>query len=166
VSRDRHSVQEETPSADTGERGFLLLRVRCLDDVPLEALPDLLGDLERVRAKAWVRMLTTTQAARAEVSREAASPLLTVSEVAALLRFSPGHVYELVRSRILPAVRHGRSIRLRREDVEAWQARHQTGRVDSAGFRAASSRATALGTASTSRPGGGPGQRRERKERG
>ncbi len=47
-----------------------------------------------------------------------ASRYLTVSEVAALLRVSNMTVYRLVSSGALPAVRVGRSVRLRAEDVD------------------------------------------------
>jgi excisionase family DNA binding protein len=39
--------------------------------------------------------------------------LLTVPEVADLLRCTTGHVYELIRAGELPAVRHGKSIIVR-----------------------------------------------------
>jgi excisionase family DNA binding protein len=45
---------------------------------------------------------------------------LTVSEVAALLRVSNMTVYRLVSSGALLAVRVGRSVRLRAEDVEEY----------------------------------------------
>lgn len=55
--------------------------------------------------------------------------ILTVAEVAAMLKFSKSQVYELakactrtgeVRENPLPCVRIGSSVRFRREDVEAW----------------------------------------------
>jgi len=44
-------------------------------------------------------------------------PILTVRETAELLKCSPGHVKNLNKRRILPAVRIGRRIRFRRETV-------------------------------------------------
>jgi excisionase family DNA binding protein len=46
--------------------------------------------------------------------------LLTASEVADLLRVSSMTVYRLIRSGELPAVRVGRSYRVRREDLDAY----------------------------------------------
>ena len=58
--------------------------------------------------------------------------ILTVKEVAALLRVSRWHVYELVKQRTksgdvrenpLPCVRLGKSVRFRKNDVEEWVER-------------------------------------------
>jgi excisionase family DNA binding protein len=55
--------------------------------------------------------------------------LLTVSEVAAMLRISKGQVYEMtkkrtrtgeVRSNPIPSLRIGSSVRFRKSDVENW----------------------------------------------
>jgi excisionase family DNA binding protein len=46
--------------------------------------------------------------------------LLTVNEVADLLRVSRMTVYRLIKEREIPALRVGRSYRLREEDVNAY----------------------------------------------
>ena len=55
--------------------------------------------------------------------------ILTVDEVAALLRISERHVYEMSRKRtrsgdirqdLIPCLRLGSSVRFRKSDVEAW----------------------------------------------
>lgn len=55
--------------------------------------------------------------------------ILTVDEVAALLRMSKSQVYELAKTRTrsgdirtnpLPVLRIGSSVRFRRADIEAW----------------------------------------------
>lgn len=55
--------------------------------------------------------------------------ILTVTEVAAMLKFSKSQVYELAKARTrtcevrenpLPVVRIGSSVRFRKSDVEAW----------------------------------------------
>lgn len=55
--------------------------------------------------------------------------ILTVEEVAALLRVSKWHVYELAQQRTksgdlrehpLPCIRLGKAVRFRRSDLEAW----------------------------------------------
>jgi excisionase family DNA binding protein len=51
---------------------------------------------------------------------------LTVAEVAAQLRVSNMTVYRLVQARQLPAVRVGRSYRIREEDVDRYLAQQYT----------------------------------------
>ena len=51
---------------------------------------------------------------------ESRSRFVTVSEVAALLRVSNMTVYRLVQAGQLPAVRVGRSYRIREEDVDRY----------------------------------------------
>ncbi len=55
--------------------------------------------------------------------------ILTVEDVASLLKVSKRHVYELTRERTksgdtrenpIPCIRLGKSVRFRRSDVEAW----------------------------------------------
>jgi predicted DNA-binding transcriptional regulator AlpA len=55
--------------------------------------------------------------------------ILTAGEVAALLKISKRHLYELAKERTrsgdvrenpIPCVRLGKSVRFRRSDVEAW----------------------------------------------
>lgn len=56
--------------------------------------------------------------------------LLTVAEVAEMLRVSTMTVYRLIRTGQLPAVRVGRSYRVRRGDLESY-LEEQTVRPDS-----------------------------------
>ena len=51
---------------------------------------------------------------------------LTVAEVADLLRVSSMTVYRLIKKGELPAVRIGRSYRLREDDVDAYLAKRYT----------------------------------------
>lgn len=48
------------------------------------------------------------------------APLLTVAEVADLFRVSSMTVYRLIRNGDLPAVRVGRSYRVREDDLQAY----------------------------------------------
>ena len=57
---------------------------------------------------------------------ESPSRFVTVAEVAGLLRVSNMTVYRLVQSGQLPAVRIGRSYRLRQEDVDKYLADQYT----------------------------------------
>ena len=56
----------------------------------------------------------------------ARSRFLTVSEVAEMLRVSSMTVYRLINSGELPAVRIGKSFRLREEDVDKYLADRYT----------------------------------------
>jgi excisionase family DNA binding protein len=58
-------------------------------------------------------------AAPASASAAPLRPLLTVPEVAALLRLSPRSIRRLIADGRLPVVRLGRAIRIRPQDVEA-----------------------------------------------
>jgi excisionase family DNA binding protein len=51
-----------------------------------------------------------------------AEELLTVAEVAGILRLPPSTVYELIRRGKLPAVRAGRSLRVPRDALKRWIA--------------------------------------------
>ena len=53
-------------------------------------------------------------------TNESRSRFVTVSEVAAVLRVSNMTVYRLVQAGELPAVRVGRSYRIREEDVDRY----------------------------------------------
>ncbi len=59
-------------------------------------------------------------------SRRPAGQFVTVAEVAAQLRVSNMTVYRLVQAGQLPAVRVGRSYRLREEDVDRYLAEQYT----------------------------------------
>jgi excisionase family DNA binding protein len=87
----------------------------CCDQIPA-----LLGALEQVRAALWIQMVRAAEPVEREAASAAGHELLTVPDAAAELRFTRGYVYEAVRRGELPAVRKGKYIRLRREDLEAW----------------------------------------------
>lgn len=88
-----------------------------------------LPELEHARARLWLVVLTPNVTPLSRPS-EAAPELLTVKEVADQLRFSPGHVYELVRTGRLRGIRDGRTIRIAREALAAWRIAHEADRLD------------------------------------
>ena len=51
---------------------------------------------------------------------------LTVAEVADLIRVSTMTVYRLIKASDLPAVRVGKSYRVREDDLDAWLAKQYT----------------------------------------
>lgn len=46
--------------------------------------------------------------------------LYSVQDVAALLSMSPSNIYRLVNAGTIPIIRLGKSIRIKRDDLEAW----------------------------------------------
>jgi excisionase family DNA binding protein len=56
------------------------------------------------------------------ISLEGFSPVLTVMELAAVLRISRSKAYELVAQRVIPSVRVGRCIRISRAALEEYLA--------------------------------------------
>ena len=70
----------------------------------------LLGELERLKALLWQRLLATATQASAAQPRDALDDLrhLTPGQVAELLNVKPAYVHELCRTRRLPAVKEGK----------------------------------------------------------
>ncbi len=58
--------------------------------------------------------------------RDFGEPLLTVGEVAGMMRVSNMTVYRLIKAAELPAVRVGKSYRLREDDVDKYLADRYT----------------------------------------
>jgi len=88
-----------------------LLRLDCLGPGDIARV---LPELDHARARLWVSMLIQKQGPTTRLN-EPKPELFTVKEVADQLRFSPGHVYEMVRSGHLRGIRDGRAIRIARE---------------------------------------------------
>jgi excisionase family DNA binding protein len=76
---------------------------------PVEAIT-LLGELERLKALLWQRLLTTATQAAVAPSRDALDDLrhLSPGQVAELLNVKPAYVHELCRTGRLPAVKEGK----------------------------------------------------------
>jgi excisionase family DNA binding protein len=56
-------------------------------------------------------------------------PLLTVGEVATMMRVSNMTVYRLIKSGAMPAVRVGKSYRIRQRDLDAYLDASRTGAI-------------------------------------
>lgn len=52
--------------------------------------------------------------------------LITLEEAARLLRISRGKAYQMAARQELPVVRMGRSVRIRRDRLEAWLDEHSS----------------------------------------
>lgn len=103
--------------------------LRALHLLGHEDIARVLPELEHARTRLWL-VVMMPKATLSEQPREAAQELLTVKEVADQLRFSTGHVYELVRSGRLGRIRDGRAIRIAREALAQWRTAHQADQVD------------------------------------
>jgi excisionase family DNA binding protein len=122
-----------------------------LGEIPLAKILGMLGELEQLKVSLWLRLLELARTDTKPVL-QTRGELMSVAEVAAALRFSRGHVYELIRSGELPALRHGRAVRVRREDLDSWEARHRTLLVDSRTHHPPSSAVSPLGGVSKPKP--------------
>jgi excisionase family DNA binding protein len=85
-------------------------------------------DLSNIQNQPQVRSASPKTSATSGPLQMAAQvmPIMTVDEVAALLRLNRKTVYDAVREGALPALRLGRSIRLSRDEVQRWLASAQT----------------------------------------
>jgi len=108
-------------------------------EIPPEAIPGILGDVEWLRAALWARMLTARNNGQRETpegplepkSQErqdkgrasAANSLLSVDAVATQLACKPSTVRKWISRRRLPVVKVGRLVRVRPADLETLIAR-------------------------------------------
>lgn len=88
----------------------LIQYIRDPSSLDATDLVRVLGEVERLRAELWSTLY-------AVATRRATTPsndvrFFTVAEVAKKLKFSRGHVYELVRQGRLRVIRSGRSVRV------------------------------------------------------
>ena len=83
---------------------------------PME-LPSLLGHLEKIKALGWGRMIAAPSNGHADMN------LLTVPEVAKLLKVSEYKTYELVRQGEIKKTTIGDSVRIKPSDLQAYLSR-------------------------------------------
>ena len=82
-------------------------------------VPGLLGELERLKAMLWSRVLTVSCRAMSHQLPDTAM-LLTLPQVAMRLAIPDGRAYELARQGQLPIVRVGKYIRVSLAELETW----------------------------------------------
>ena len=82
-----------------------------------DEVPALLGALEQLRVALWARVVRARESAPREFPD---NQVLTVSDVATELKFTPAYVYDAIRTGKLHAMRTGRYVRVRRSAVAAW----------------------------------------------
>ena len=107
--------------------------------VQLEAIPEVLGELERVRSTLLVRMIAEAIRDTALGSKTDSSArseeLVTVTEAAVLLNFRRGYLYELIRRRQFPVIKSGKCIRIQVCDLQEWVRQHRDEGVDAKVYR-------------------------------
>jgi excisionase family DNA binding protein len=92
---------------------LLIQYIRHPASLPAKDLPRVLGEIECLRAELWSALCAAAGTTCGTTpTRSGDIGFLTVAEVAAKLKFSRGHVYELVRQGRLRVVRTGRSVRV------------------------------------------------------
>ena len=77
--------------------------------------PKLVGELERIKAMVWARIMGCTGSESYAQERE--DDLLTIPQVAARLKMSPYRAYELARQGKLKSVRIGKLVRVTPEAI-------------------------------------------------
>src|SRR5262245_60576440 len=110
-------------------RRHLASAIAAVESLGADEIPATLAHVEELRAHLWRRLLVQPPMPQSGLPD---AKLLTVSEVADALRFSRGHVYELIRSGDLQVVKNGRAVRVAPDALTAWQARHQRSPLDPA----------------------------------
>lgn len=143
----------------------VLEALRTLDRLGLKDIARVLPELEHARARLWLLMLMANQTSLT-VPSEPAPEVLTVKDVADQLRFSTGHVYELVRSGRLRSIRDRRTIRITPEALAEWRTVHEVealdGRRRGSGESVLRDESRVDATRPPLRPDGAPGRRGRR----
>ena len=93
-------------------KASLIQYIRDPSSLEAKDLPMVLGEVERLRAELWSALCAAAATPGATKATPSEAGFLTAAEVATRLKFSRGHVYELVRRGSLRVVRTGRSVRV------------------------------------------------------
>lgn len=94
-----------------------------LRKIPPAQCPSLLGELERLKALAWVRLITYNHGT-GELS-QSGNQLLTIPQVSERLALPVSRVYELARQGKLPVVRVGKYVRVQAVQLAKWMQEHR-----------------------------------------
>jgi excisionase family DNA binding protein len=92
--------------------------------VEVTECPGLLGELERLKAILWSRMVTVACGTTMSLP-QAEAVLLTIPQVAKRLAIAEGRTYELARQGKLPTVKVGKYIRVEPAALDEWIGRHR-----------------------------------------
>src|SRR5437870_5024119 len=101
---------------------FITALEQGLDELTLCDYPALLGQLERLKALVWTRMMSDIHP---PTGGNGEATLLNMQQVAKRVNIPLSCAYELVRQRRLPAVRIGKYIRVDPAELAVWMAQHR-----------------------------------------
>lgn len=104
---------------------LIVLLEAAMARVEVTECPELLGELERLKAILWSRMVTGSCVA-ASSQPGADDVLLTIPQVAQRLAIPTGHAYDLARRDVLPVVRFGKYVRLSQASLIRWIGQQTT----------------------------------------
>ncbi len=92
-------------------------------EIPAEAIPGLLGELERLKASLWARLVALAVNGRPEAPADG-DRLLTAEQVAERLQIPKGRVYEMARQGEIPTARFGKYVRVPVSALQQWVEKH------------------------------------------
>lgn len=107
------------------------------ETIPIDDIPQALGEIERIRSILRARLLlvarATVEVVRETVVEAAPDPpradendgFFTADDVAPMLAMKRFSVYELVRQKQIPAIRLGRRIRIPKAAFKRWMEERQ-----------------------------------------
>lgn len=96
-----------------------------VNEIPADTVLQLVGELERLKAILWAKLLTPRDHADGKDTDD--EGLLKIEEVAELLGVPKGYVYDLTRRGELPSVRFGKYVRVEGRAIQEWIKRHREG---------------------------------------
>lgn len=108
----------------------LLHEPQRMAEVPPEAVPPLMAQCAALQSVLAARLASVPANGHGKAEAAGQDRLLTVSEVADLLRVPKGYVYELARSGKLPTVRLGKYVRIGPSALRQWLAEHEQKGLD------------------------------------
>jgi excisionase family DNA binding protein len=108
----------------TGSAAEAVVLERTASDAEPAKLVQLLGDIERLKASLWQRLLvaTTSQASPAALDPESELRHLTPQQVGEILSLKAAYVHELCRTGRIPAIKSGKYWMIPVEGLRQWLA--------------------------------------------
>jgi len=93
-------------------------------ELPLENVPAVMALFSAAQMTLAVRMLKTPNVPSEAAVVSKTDCAISVEEAAARLSFTKQYLYELIRRGEIPAIRHGKYVRILESDLAAWMKKH------------------------------------------
>jgi excisionase family DNA binding protein len=119
----------------TATLGEIIVSLGHANDLPAEKIPALLTELSGFLMLLSARMQKHLDLQQQTVIGRESDCALTVQEAAARLSFTRQYLYELIRRGEIPAIKHGKYVRLRESDLTLWMERHIENPIDGVLYR-------------------------------